>query len=242
MTDKADQVPAPITSMLLELRTRALAGIERLQDFQAFTGHSYDRYAKMAEQGQLVESVSNVRTQTTLESKDLASILMNYLDKDLPRIALYQLVSEFEAFFFDFLKLLFQHNPRALAQGRQLTVADVLAHCDRLSLISHLIDNELHGLSYKSVPEWFEYLDKIVRLGVSARDIERLAELKATRDIAAHNAGIANEVYVRKAGSLARARANEALSMSRPYVYDSADFVKGLVRALVDAACARLSS
>lgn len=82
----------------------------------------------------------------------------------------------------------------------------------------------------------------MINLGdIGASEIDRLAELKATRDIVAHNAGIANEIYVRKAGGLARAHQGESLSVSRSYVYDAADFLKRLVSDLANAAHTRLS-
>jgi hypothetical protein len=81
-------------------------------------------------------------------------------------------------------------------------------------LVSQLIRRELHELQYKWVEEWFAYLDRTIRLGViTANESSRLAELKATRNVRAHNAGIANEIYVRKSGQLARAKAGEPLSM-----------------------------
>jgi hypothetical protein len=229
-----------IVDRLLELRKCATADIERLQDFHVFTGHSYNCYAQMVAAGHMIGTVTNVRTSTTLPYEQVADILLTYLDEDLPRVVLYQVVSDFEAFFFDFLKLLLQQNPHALSQRRQLTVQEVLAQPDLAKLISYLIERELHELQYKSVQEWFEYLEKVINLGlVGASEINRLAELKATRDIVAHHAGIANDIYVRKAGGLARACPGESLSVSRPYVYDSADFLKRLVSDLTDAAYTR---
>src|SRR5688500_16596595 len=100
-----------VRDMTLELRNRAITEIERLQDFHVFTGHSYDRYAKMVAAGHLTGTVTNIRTRTTLTEKEVAHILLSYLDDELPQIVLYQVVSEFERFLFDFLKLLIQKNP-----------------------------------------------------------------------------------------------------------------------------------
>lgn len=230
-----------VRDMLLELRKRAIADIERLQDFHVFTGHSYDRYAKMTAAGHLTGTVTNVRTHTAKTDQEVAEILLSYLDDELPKLVLYQEVSAFETFFFDFLKLLVQHNPHALSQKRQLTVEEVLAQPDLAQLISHVIERELHELQYKNVQEWFTYLEKLIKFrAVNTSQIGILAELKATRDIIAHNAGIANDIYARKAGSMARARPGESLSVSRSYVYDGADFLKGLVSDLTDAAHTRL--
>ena len=72
-----------VGDMLLELRKRAIADIERLQDFHAFTGHSYDRYAKMVAAGHLSGTVGNARTSTTLTEKEVADILLAYLDEGI---------------------------------------------------------------------------------------------------------------------------------------------------------------
>ncbi len=127
-----------VSDMILELRTRAIADIERLQDFHVFTGHSYDRYEKMVAAGHLTGTVTNVRTRAAQTEKEVADLLLSYLDNELPQVVLYQLVSEFERFFFDFLKFLMQQNPRALSQKRQLTVEEVVAHShfDEANLLS----------------------------------------------------------------------------------------------------------
>ncbi len=231
-----------VADQLIELRNRSVAQIEKLQDFHIFTGHSYDRYAKMVGAGHLTETVTNVRTATTLADKQVADVLLSYLDDELPQVVLFQVVAAFEGFFFDLLRLLLQQNPYALSQQRKLAVADVLARPDFAALIDHLIELELHELRYKSVAEWFQFLPKIIKLDApTSSDIERLAELKATRDIFAHNAGVANEIYVRKAGSHARAFEGAALTISRPYLYDAVGFLKRLVSDLVAKAFKRLT-
>ena len=179
------------------LKERATSDIRHLQDFHVFTGHSYDRYDKMVAAEHPTDSVTNVRTGNTFDAKQIAELLLKYLDEDLPRVVVYQLVSHFEAFRSDLVKLLRQQNPRALNQRRQIIFAEP--------------------------------------------DMARLAELKATRDIIAHNAGIANSTYLRKAGTLARAQLGERLKIDRPYTYEAGDFLSRLVVDLINAATARLS-
>jgi hypothetical protein len=89
-------------------------------------------------------------------------------------------------------------------------------------LIEYLIQKELHELQYDNVQAWFAYLQRIIRLhSIKPEDWARIAELKATRDVFAHNHGIANDIYVRKAGHLARAQPGQRLTLSRPYLYGS---------------------
>ena len=223
-----------------DLGIAAVRALELLQDFQAFSGHSYDRYGKMVDIGHIEETITNVRTQSNVSSGDLAALLLTYLDNDLPRLVLYQAVSQFEAFFFDLLGVVLQFNPRALSQKRQVTVGEVLDALDYKNLLETIIDRELVELQYKAPSDWFAFLNKIIHLGLPDGDVARLAELKATRDLHLHNRGVVNDTYLRKSGPLARAVLGSVLPVSRPYVYDGVDFLKRLADRLCAAARNRL--
>jgi len=80
------------------VKNLTISKIEKLQDFQVFTGHSYDRYKKMVVAGHLKENVTNIRTKTNISEKQLSSQLLEYLDKDLPIVITYQLIAHFEDF------------------------------------------------------------------------------------------------------------------------------------------------
>lgn len=223
------------------LGAQATTQIEKLQDFHVLTGHSYGRYKEMVEAGHVTGSVTNVRTNSSMKVDEVASLLMTYLDDELPSVVIYQIISSFEWFFFEFLAQLLRHNPHASAQDRHVTVKEVIDAPDKGALLERIIDMELQKLRFKRVEEWFEYLSRVINLpDLQAEDIGRLAELKATRDILAHNAGVANEIYLTKAGDNARAEAGNPLPITRPYLYDSADFVKRLISTLSEAAAARL--
>lgn len=230
-----------VVEKLRNLEACAVSNIERLQDFHVLTGYSYDRYSKMVEAGHLSGSVKNIRTGTNLDVAQVAKQLLKYLDDDLLRVVIYQVISDFEAFFFDFLELIVRNNPHALSQQRHVTVSDVLNNSDMDHLLKYIIQKELHELQYKNVYDWFTYLQKLIHLkSIGSEDVGRIAELKATRDAFAHNEGIANDIYISKAGDRARAEAGQRLTLSRPYLYDSADFLKRLVSDLTEAACSRL--
>ena len=134
-----------------------------------------------------------------------------------------------------------QDNCNALNKKKTLLVENVLDASNLNELKDFLIDRELSELKYGKVVDWFSYLEKIINLkGIESASVERLSELKATRDIFAHNSGIVNEIYIRKAGKLARANLGEMLSLSRSYVYESADFLKGLVKNMSESSITRM--
>ncbi len=96
-------------------------------------------------------------------------------------------------------------------------------------------------LSYRRVADWFAYLDGIAKLGCPTPDqIQRLAEIKASRDVLVHNGGIANRIYVEKSGELARFADGELLLLPENYHRESWQLVRDVARAVADAALAKL--
>jgi hypothetical protein len=231
---------ASLVNNLRGAQTFATTAIGDLQDFHVFTGYSYEQYAKTVAGGHVRGTIQNARTQTTLSESDMAPVLLKYLDVDLPRVVLYQAVAHFEFFYFDFLSMLLTFNPRALSPNRQLTAKDVVDASDYQALIGELIQREIIQLQYGAIAAWFAFLKKIVNIDVASEDIARFAELKTTRDVLAHNNGIANDTYLRKAGKLARGVPGQPLSVSRPYVYEAGDFLRAFITRLADSVCERL--
>lgn len=99
-------MPVHTNKLALKIKNRAISQIEQLQDFHVFTGVSYDRYVKMVKAGLIHESITNTRTNTILKEDKLSEILLRYLDRDLPQVIIYQLVSYFDVFYDDLCKIL----------------------------------------------------------------------------------------------------------------------------------------
>jgi len=102
-----------VASRLESLEHKCLRAVEALQDFQVFTGHSYDRYSKMVIAGHLKERITNTRTGSSLPAEELAETLLRSLDTQLPTVCLYDLIAILEAFEADLLRL-----RRAVARAR----------------------------------------------------------------------------------------------------------------------------
>jgi hypothetical protein len=185
---------ASVADRLESLARDRIRAIEALQDFQVFTGHSYDRYSKMVAAGHIKESITNTRTDTSLPAEELAKSLLRLLDTQLPAVCLYELIALLEAFEADLLRLL-----RDAARARPSSRSAIL-NC---------------ALGPASIGE---------------RDFARISELKATRNVCLHNQGIADDKYIGLSGKSARAVLGVQVPVTRPYVYEAADFTKDLVR------------
>ena len=64
---------------------------------------------------------------------------------------------------------------------------------------------------------------------ITTNDINTLIELRETRHTIAHRSGIVDQKYIDRTGLFARAKLGEKLPISRPYLYNSANFLKHLI-------------
>ena len=152
-----------------------------------------------------------------------------------------QFVSTFEMVLFRFLHRLLLHNPRQFGQS-PVPFEVILNARDREEIISGVILKQLNDLKYEQLREWFAALNKAVKLGCPAKDeIERLAEIKATRDVLEHNAGVVNETYVRKAGRKARYSPGDHVEIDDTYHLESWQLMKKVIADIATASVGKLS-
>jgi hypothetical protein len=151
-------------------------------------------------------------------------------------------VTQFEDFFFDLLRLWLAAYPHSLSR-RQLEFGTVLKASDKAAIVLAVVDKELNELKYERLADWFIYLDRLVKLCCpTASEVERLAEIKASRDILVHNKGITNAAYVSKAGNRARFKDGEKLRMPERYHRESWETIKKVVSDVSAAAIAKARS
>lgn len=83
-------------------------------------------------------------------------------------------------------------------------------------------DTLLNELAYKSPQEFSEALNSLLSINLlECPAFHKYMELKATRDIYIHNRGVANEIYLRKAGNHARVTAQQPLPVNIQYFLES---------------------
>ncbi len=177
-----------------------------------------------------------------MTERDLVKRYTRYRMTYLQGLGFVQLTTMLEAFVFDFLRILLTNDTRHLAQKKQIEVGVVLSASDKDALVSLIVERELNELKYDRPKAWFDYMNKIVKLGCPTEDeIERIAEMKAARDLIIHNSGIVNTIYLDKAGSKARYPLSNEVAIDRPYFDDCWVLAKKLVDDISAAAKRRLS-
>ena len=187
----------------------ALAGrtkndLDDLSDYGVHVHLMWKHFNLRVRQGYRLKS-KNSRTRTEVTEQDLVNRYARYRTTYLQGLGFVQLTTVFEAFVFDFLRLLLTNDTRHLAQKKPIEVGVVLSAADKDALVLLIVERELNELKYDRPRAWFDYLNKVVKLGCPTEDeIERVAEMKAARDLIIHNSGIVNTIYLDKAGSKAR--------------------------------------
>lgn len=230
----------PVTDDLRAVAERAHRELRNVLDFFEHSRFVWRAFQHQVSQGHR-ESVTNLATGTTIDTVGLAALAPAYARNYLLTFTFRHCVSIFEAFLFDFLHRLLLHNPWQFAD-RQLNFRAILEAGSREEVVSEMIRKQLNELRYDHLREWFAAINKTVKLDCPTTDeIDTLAEIKATRDVLEHNAGIANEVYRRKAGKKARYAVGDAIEIEYTYHLDSWSLIRKVVADVSALAITRLS-
>ncbi len=223
------------------LAKRTKNDLDDLHNFGEHIDLIWAHFKLWVDQGNAL-TFENVRTRTKVTERGLVDRYARYRTTYLHGLGFVQLTTVFEAFVFDFLRLLLTNDTRHLAQRKQIEVGVVLAASDKEAIVWHIVNRELNELKYDRPKAWFDYLNKVVKLGCPTEDqIEQVAEMKAARDLLIHNSGVVNAIYLDKAGLKARYALDEKVVIDRAYFDDCWVLAKRLVDDIAAAAKGRLS-
>lgn len=140
----------------------------------------------------------------------------------LPLDAIYQLVTIMETLLNDILRLILIEYPNKIPSKKKVDVDCILSSdsIDQIKLT--IVDSILNDIAYKSPKDYASEFDKYTGVNLLENPVfHKYIELKATRDIHIHNRGIANEVYLNKAGVVARVQNGQYLPVDIPYFLNS---------------------
>jgi hypothetical protein len=153
--------------------------------------------------------------------------------KRMPIDSIFQLITTTENLLNDLLRSIFKEYPAKIPSKKKIDAELVLSFSSLDEAKFYIIDAVINDIAYKSPKEYAQ--DFFAYSGVNLLEspiFHRYIELKATRDIHIHNAGIANEVYLGKAGILARVKNNEKLPVDIQYFLQSYETCLQLVEEL----------
>lgn len=234
----------PVVSLGFEIRAlsdRIHADLLAAHDYYHHTRLTWRLLRTRARRGDRF-TVRNPRTGTNVDAAQLANLSKTYETFQLAESVFQHFVALFEDFVFELLGLWLTAHPGGIPNkdSKKVDLAMVIDAPDREAILQAFIDRELNALKYERPTAWFRYLNERVKLGVPIDEqIERFAEIKASRDILAHNRGVVNQTYLDKARRRSRYQLGQRLEIPEPYLHDTWLLVSNLVHDLATAAIAK---
>jgi hypothetical protein len=182
---------------------------------------------------------TNTATNTRVDQDQVLGLAHHYATQFLASFTFQRFVAIFETFAFEVLRSFLIQYPQRLSQ-KEIKFRTVLSSSDIPSLLAKVVDHEINQLKYEKPSEWFDYFENTLRLARPTREeMDKIAEIKACRDILEHNRGIVNSTYVQKAGKEARYKAGDKLEIPEPYHRSSWELIKNAVNEMAAAGIAK---
>lgn len=147
----------------------------------------------------------------------------NYLGLiKLPIDGILQLVTITETLLNYILKEILIEFPGKIPSKRKMDIETALSANSLEEIKISIIETILNEIAYKSPKDYADEFQKITGLNLlEFPPYHRYIELKATRDIHIHNNGTANEIYINKAGMMARVKSGNYLPVDIQYFLHS---------------------
>ncbi|HXB42355.1 MAG TPA: hypothetical protein VNZ49_17585 [Bacteroidia bacterium] len=140
----------------------------------------------------------------------------------LPVNGVYQLVTIIETLLGDILKETLKVYPVKIPNKRKVDAEIVLGASSLDEIKNTIINSIINELTYKSPKDFAEEFHKYVGVNLLEKPaFHRYIELKATRDVYIHNSGIASDIYLGKADTLARVKPGDFLPVDIQYFLES---------------------
>jgi hypothetical protein len=228
----------PLADEIRALRDRVLADLSAAHDYYTDTKTAWRIVRKVVRAGAAF-SAGNAVTGSVTTQVELASKSRGYVVEQLAEATFQQFISIFENYFFDLLRLWLTAYPRNLI-GKKVDFKEVLDAPDKDAITSLVIDKELNEVLYERPAAWFAYLEDKAKLGCpKPHEIEKLAEIKASRDVLVHNRGVAGKTYESKAGKLARYKDGQRIEISEQYHRETWELIRKIITDISNAAIAK---
>ena len=173
---------------------------------------------------------------TTKRRAKIKTLIDSAIKTDLYRNALIGSVALTEDFISNYLRVFLTAYPLKISKDKKLGVAEIVSAGDIASALDKLVKLEILSALYKTPKEYLTYFQDILSVQLSKEIVDAYTEIKASRDLLIHNSGQINEVYVEKAGHLARGKSGELIAIDKGYFDNSVTVMKELIHSTFEKA------
>ena len=227
-----------LIEQLRDLTSRIQDELSRGSDYYQHTKLAWRLVQSLVAEGRVID-IENEDTGNKTDGPGLTGLAQGYVAKYLAEAVFQHYVSLFEDYTFGLIGFWLMAYPKGIVgldddenddklkkTDKTVPLSLITDNPDRESILRAVVERELDRLKYRRLAAWFEYLEKRAQLGVPTKEqIERLAEIKASRDILVHNRGIINQTYISKSGT--KTRYVDGARLERLAVVDQADLGGG---------------
>ena len=220
-------------------RNRAIRGLNNIFVVTGIARNAVEDARRTLESGprtKLRFPIPTVQDEEVVAARNrskILSLLKLAVDQDLFSQALVPGVAITEAYLADMLRLILKAFPKKLtATDKEIKLSLVLEATNLEDLLEDVIANQVHSVFYASPAKYFGYIEQVLSINIPNSRKAAYAEVKATRDILVHNGGVANKLYLQKAGALARAGEGEPLPVSEEYFSRAIASMKGVIQSV----------
>ncbi|MBY5931973.1 hypothetical protein KUV51_03080 [Tateyamaria omphalii] len=195
---------------------------ERAKDFRESSSATKRRYRAPKKSGW---------TYSGRRDADIGQLFQAQHERGIYETNIVSIVSRTEAFIQDCVATVACRYPNKLsilADKGGVPINLVLENEDRSDLIKRFVSLKCEGLMFAKPKDYLNKASEVLAIELSSDVIDAYIEVKASRDIVVHGGGVANKLYVEKAGKAARSAEGEDLPIDRQYFKSVAVNIKRL--------------
>lgn len=187
------------------------------------TKEEYESSRSMKDKKYFVPSLKKTKFANR-NDKELKQIYTNFIDHTLYEVMIIRMVSRFEVFLGEVLEKIFLEFPRKLTISvpgvtpvKGVPLEMIFDSEDVNQILKQAIEINLSNLFFSTPHSYIEYVSKVIGINISDSAFKRFFEIKASRDLLVHNSKTINEIYLKKAGALARGKRDEQIKIDSEY-------------------------
>lgn len=164
------------------------------------------------------------------------------------KLAFVSLISHFEVYFKNVLKIIFKLNYREFysSDKKQISYKELLTFSNDKSLFENLIEKEVYSYAYKSIRNQIEELNKKYNIefsknGLTNKEIyiDKVQEIYSTRNIILHNNGVVNDKYL-EINNNSKFQKGEKRLILPEYFNESSSVLQEYAKVIFDVVSSRI--
>jgi len=229
-----------LTDEIAALRDQTLADLDAVHDYYTNTRTAWRVVQKFVDLGREVD-FENRHTGNKMLPEDLPATAQSYIADHLTPATFQKFVSLFDDFVLSLIRRWLSYFPQTL-EGKKVDAGVIFSASTLEEVRQQIIDRHILDLAYGKLSDVLGNLKALVNIKRPRKDeIEKLTEIKASRDVLEHNHGIANAIYVEKAGAKKRFADGERLEIDEPYHLESWQLIHKVVSDIATDTMAKLN-